>query len=83
MRYLKQHRKVSYANLLTSGKLNRYFADIDEQVQVLFFRPVKQMAEREGIIEKLKTDNQMLRVQKINNIRNRAAKIVNAKVVYI
>ena len=58
LRYIKQHHKVRYTNLLTSGKLNGYLADIDKQAEDMFFRLVKQMAEREGVTEKLKADNQ-------------------------
>ena len=82
LRYLKQHRKVLYTNLLTSGKLNSYLADIDKQAQDMFLRLVKQMAEREGITEKLKAENQMEWVEKMNNIRNRAAEIVNSDIIY-
>lgn len=64
-------------NLLTSGKLNSYLADIDGQAEELFSRLVKQMAKREGVTETLKAENQMLWVQKMNNIRNRATEIVN------
>ena len=73
-RHLKQNHKVLYMNLLTSGKLNDYLADIDKQAEDLFFRLVNQMAEREGITENLKAENQMLWVQKMNNIRIRAAR---------
>ena len=59
LRYIKQHRKVLYLNLLTSGKLNGHLADIDKQAEEMFSRFVKQMAEREGVTEKLKVDNQM------------------------
>ncbi len=69
-------------NLLTSGKLNSYLADIDEQAENTFFRLVNQMAEREGITEKLKTENQMLWVQKMNNIQVCARENVNADMIY-
>ena len=82
LRYLKQHRKVLYTNLLTSGKLNSYLADIDEQAEEMFSRLVKQLTEKENITEKLKAENQMLWVQKMNNIRNRATEIVNTEVIY-
>lgn len=59
LRYIKQHRKVLYLNLLTSGKLNGYLTDLDKQAEDMFFRLVKQMAEREDVTEKLKADNQM------------------------
>lgn len=82
-RYLKQNHKVLYCNLLTSGKLNGYLADIDEQAEDMFFRLVKQMAEREGVTEQLKAKNQMEWVRRMNNIRNRAMEIVYTKVIYI
>ena len=81
-RYLKQHHKVRYYNLLTSGKLDSYLADIEEQAQNLFSRLVKDLAEKENITEKLKSDNPMLWVQKMSNIRNRATEIVNEQVIY-
>lgn len=81
-RYLKQHHKVLYYNLLTSGKLNSYLADIEQQAQQLFFRLVKDLAEKESVTEELKSTEQMLWVQKMNNIRNRATKIVNAELIY-
>lgn len=81
-RYLKQSHKVRYYNLLTSGKLNSYLADIEEQAQNLFSRLIKDLAEKENVTEKLKSDNQMLWVQKMNNIRNRATEIVNEQVIY-
>ena len=70
-RYLKQHHKVLYYNLLTSGKLDSYLADIEEQAQQLFLRLVKELAEKEGVTEKLKAENAMLWVRQMNNIRNR------------
>lgn len=82
-RYLKQNHKVFYYNLLTSGKLNSYLTDIEQQVQHLFSRLVKDLAEKENVTEKLKANDMMLWVQKMNNIRNRAAEIVNAEIVYI
>jgi len=81
-RYLKQSHKVRYYNLLTSGKLDLYLADIEEQAQNLFSRLVKDIAEKENVTEKLKSDNAMLWVQKMNNIRNRATEIVNEQVIY-
>ena len=81
-RYLKQNHKVCYYNLLTSGKLNSYLADIEQQAQQLFLRQVKYLAEKENITEKLKSENQMLWVQKMNNIRNQATEIVNAEIIY-
>ena len=81
-RYLKQHHKVLYYNLLTSGKLDSYLADIEEQAQQLFLRLVKELAEKENVTEELKATDQMLWVQKMNNIRNRATEIVNAELIY-
>ena len=82
LRYIKQNRKVLYLNLLTSGKLNGYLADIDKQAEEMFSRFVKQMAEREGVTEKLKVDNQMEWVGRMNNIRSRATEIVNNDLIY-
>lgn len=81
-RYLKEHRKVLYLNLLTSGKLNDYLADIDKQAEETFERLVKQMAEREGVTEQLKAADQMEWVGCMNNIRNRAIEVVNTDIVY-
>lgn len=81
-RYLKRNHKVRYYNLLTSGKLNSYLADIEEQAQNLFSRLVKDLAEKENVTEKLKSDNPMLWAQKMNNIRNQATEIVNEQVIY-
>ena len=81
-RYLKQHHKVLYYSLLTSGKLHSHLADIEEQAQQLFLRLVKELAEKEGVTEKLKAENAMLWVRQMNNIRNRATEIVNKEVIY-
>ena len=81
-RYLKQNHKVRYYNLLTSNKLNSYLAGIEEQAQNLFSRLVKDLSEKENVTEKLKSDNPMLWVQKMNNVRNRAMEIVNEQVIY-
>ena len=82
-RYLKQNHKVLYYNLLTSGKLNSYLTDIEQQTQDLFLRLVKDLAEKENVTEKLKAENHMIWVQKMNNIRNRATEIVNAEIIYM
>lgn len=82
-RYLKQNHKVLYMNLLTSGKLNSYLADIDEQAEDMFFRIVKQMTEREALTEQLKAENQMAWVTRMNNIRNRATEIVKGELINI
>ena len=82
MRYIKQHRKVFYTNLLISGKLYGYLAGLDKQAEDMFFRLVKQMAEREGVAEQLKPDNQMEWVARMNNIRSRATEIINNDLIY-
>ena len=81
-RYLKEHRRATYATLFAGGKLNSYLADIDRQAEELFSRLVKQMAEAEGVTEQLKADNQMEWVGRVNNIRNRAMEIVNSELIY-
>lgn len=80
-RYLKEHRRASYATLLTSGKLNGYLSDIDRQAEEMFLRLVKQMAATEGITEKLKVADPMEWVGRMNNIRNRAMEIVNSELI--
>ena len=82
LRYLKEHRRVRYANLLTSGKLNSYLFDIDRQAEEMFERLVKQMAEREGVTEQLKAANSMEWVRKMNSIRYRAVEITNSELIY-
>jgi hypothetical protein len=82
LRYIKQNRKVLYLNLLTSGKLNGYLADLDKQAEDMFSRLVKQMAECEGVTEQLKADNQSAWVGRMNNICQRAAELVNTDLIY-
>ena len=82
LRYLKNHRKVLYTNLLTSGKLNIYLADIDNQAEKMFERLTRQMAIAEGVTEQLKADNQMVWVGRMNSIRNRATEIINTEIIY-
>lgn len=82
LRYLKQHRKGLYSELLISGKLNDYLADLNEQAEELFSRLVKQLAEKEGVTEAIKAENQMLWVQKMNDIRNAAMEIVSSELIY-
>ena len=82
LRYIKQHKRVFYANLLSSCKLNSYLADVDEQAEDMFSRLVKQLAEKENVTENLKAENQMLWVQKMNSIRNRALEIVNSELIF-
>lgn len=82
LRYIKQHRKVLYLNLLTSGKMNGHLANIDKQAEDMFSRLVNQMAEREGVTEQLKANSQMEWVGRMNNIRSRATEIVNTDLIY-
>lgn len=82
LRYLKQNRKTVYAELLTGGKLNGYLADLNEQADEMFFRLVKELAEKEGITETLKAKNQMLWVQRMNAVRDTATEIVNNDLIY-
>lgn len=81
-RYLKQNHKVRYYNLLTSGKLNSYLADIEQQAQDFFLRLVKDLSEKENVTEELKATDMMLWVRNMNNIRNRATEIVCAELIY-
>ena len=83
LRYIKQNRKVFYLNLLTSGKLNSYLADIDQQAEEMFSRLIKQIAEREGVTKRLKAENQMEWVGRMNNIRNRATEFVNNNLIFV
>lgn len=76
-RYLKQYHKVLYYNLLISGKMNSYLADIEQQAQQLFLRLVKELAEKENVTEELKADDMLLWTQKMNNIRSRVIEAVN------
>ena len=82
LRYLKQHHKILYCNLLTSGKLQSHLADVEEEAQSLFLRLVKEYAEKEGVTEQLKAKNPMEWVQKMNNIRNRVAETVCADLIF-
>ena len=80
--YLLNYHKIRYTNLLTSCKLTAYLADIDEEANAMFDRLIKQFVKQEGVTEKLKSENQMLWVRKMNNIRNQATEIVNAELIY-
>ena len=82
LRYIRQHKRLLYSNLLTSGKLNGYLADVDKQAEEMFSRLVKQMAERESVTEKLKAENQMLWVGKMNAIRESARELVNFELIF-
>ena len=81
-RYLKSHRRALYTSLLTSGKLNDYLTDLNEQAEAMFSRLVKQLSEKEGVTEGLKAENQMLWVQRMNNVRNVAMEIVSRELIY-
>ena len=81
--YLKQHHRIKYYNLLTSERLYPYLADIEEQAGAMFSQLVKSLAEKENVTEKLKADNPILWVRKMNNIRNRAMEIVNSEVIFV
>ena len=82
LRYIREYRKGLYNSLLLSGKLNGYLADLNEQAENMFFRLVKELAEKEGITEALKAENQMLRVQRVNAVRETATEIVNHEMIY-
>ena len=82
IRYLRQHNKALYTELQITGKLNGYFADLNDQAENMFLELVKQMAAREGIPEQLKAQDQMLWVKRMNNIRVRAKEVVNNDLIY-
>ena len=82
LRYIREHKKVFYTDLVISGKLQAYLADVEEQAQELFDRLMKQRSEREGITEKLKAENQMEWVARMNNIRNSTTEVVNAELIF-
>lgn len=80
--YLRESHRLIYYNLLTTGKLNAYLHDIDVRARVMYDTLVKQIADQEGVTEQLKADNQMLWVQQMNNIANRAREIVYYEIIY-
>ena len=82
LRYIRKHKVCLYAELLTTGKLNDYLADLNEQAEELLSRLVKQLAEKESVTEALKAENQMLWVQKMNSIRNTAMEVVSNDLIY-
>ena len=82
LRYLQQHHKALYAELQLSGKLNGYLADLNEQAEAMFLRLIDQMTAREGITEQLKAQDQMLWVQRMNSIRDRAMEVINSELIY-
>ena len=81
--YLKKHRQALYMTLLVSGKLNSHLVEVDNQATEIFYQLMKQLAEREGITEQLKAEDQMLWVQRMNNIRNRVEEIVNSEEILV
>ena len=83
LEYIKHHRKGFYTSLLIGCELNRYLADVNKQAEEMFFQLVKQIAEREGVTEKFKADNQMEWVGRMNNIRNRSIEMVNSELIHI
>ena len=83
LKYIKHHRPILYTNLLRSCKLTAYLADIDKQAENMFFRLVKQLAEKEGVTEQLKANNQILWARRMNNIRNQVTEIVNNELIYV
>ena len=83
LRYIRKHKVSLYAELLTTGKLNDYLADLNEQAEALFSRLVKQLSEKEGVTEALKAENQMEWVRRMNNIRERVNEVVNAEMNFI
>ncbi len=82
MEYIKHHRKGFYTAKILNGEINRYLAKVNEQAENMFNLLIKQMAEREGVTEQLKSDNQFEWVGRMNNIRNRATEIVNNELIY-
>ena len=82
LRYLKQHHKILYCNLLTSGKLHSHLADVEEEAQLLFLRLVKEYAVKEGVTEQLKVKNPMEWVRRMNNIRERVNEVVNTEMIF-
>ena len=82
LRYIRKHKVSLYAELLTTGKLNDYLADLNEQAEAMFSRLVKQLSEKESVTEALKAENQMLWVQRMNNLRNAATEIVSSELIY-
>ena len=82
LRYLKEYHRATYTNLLTSGKVNGYLAEIDEQAKDMFFRLIKEYADRQGVTEQLKADKPLEWVQKMNNIRNAVEEVINTELIY-
>lgn len=81
-RYFREHKRATYTNLLTSGKLNSYLADVDEQAEEMFFRLVNEYADRQGVTEQLKAENQLLWIQKMSNIQSCVREVVESEIIY-
>ena len=82
LRYIRKHKVSLYAELLTTGQLNDYLADLNERAEAMFFQLAKLLSEEEGVTEALKAENQMLWVLKMNNLRNAATEIVSNELIY-
>ena len=82
LRYIKQERRALYTELQVTGKLNSYLADLNEQAENMFLELVKHLAAREGVTEHFKAQDQMLWVQRMNSIRDRAIETVNHDLIY-
>lgn len=82
LKYVKEHKRIHYMILLTGGKLNSYLAEIDKQAEEMFSRLVNEMSEAEGVTEQLKEENQLLWVQRMNNICNRVTEIINNELIF-
>ena len=82
LRYIREHKRALYYDLLMTGKLNSYLADIDRQAEDMLLRLVEEIAESEGVTEQLKVDNQMEWIQRMNNIRQRAVELINSELIY-
>ena len=83
LQYIKKHRRIFYLNLLTSGKLNSYLFDVDRRAEDMFFRLVKEYADRQDVTEQLKAENQLEWVEKMNNIRACVREVVMSEVIYV
>ena len=83
MQYFKEHKQFVYLNLLTSGRLNECLASVDEQAEDMFSRLVKEYANRQGVTEQLKAENQLLWIQKMNNIRACVREVVEHEIIYL
>lgn len=82
LRYIREYRKELYNSLFLDSKLNSYLTDLDAQAEDTFFRMVKELAEKKGVTEKLKAENQMLWVQQMNAVRETATEIINNNLIY-